>query len=342
MLPKLQVTLEQGSLVPVGGTGRGHTGRRRALSARPHRRPRPPHPSSLRPAPAPPPRPPNCRPHPPHRSPRPPSPRPRPALTAGPPAQQADAPLLAALRPLQLALVAVGGGVRAAHGRHHAGADALLAHAGGSARLLRAGLADGAEATQHSSARCGWGGRRDGVGRGPAPAASRPTVIMHTVRRPHTCQDLARTVTHAHACPPVFVLALTGTPGAPITARASCPPPLNKLLPPQSLLCPRPPQPRNCGRGIASAPDPLRTQRTDRQPPGRLHHRESASPPQNQSPSSDCDLLLRTPARPAPSLGAAPVSPPTPGPCHLPRDQLLCLSWTGPRSYGCRTGGGVI
>lgn len=85
-----------------------------------------------------------------------PAPPPAAALTAGPAAEQADAPLLAALRPQQLALVAVGGGVRAAHGRHHAGAGALPAHAGGSARVVGTGLAHGAKATQHSSAR--WGG----------------------------------------------------------------------------------------------------------------------------------------------------------------------------------------
>lgn len=113
VLPKLQVTLEQGSRDPVGRAGRGHGA----------------------PLPA-----------------APPASR---ALTAGPAAEQADAPLLAALRALQLALVAVGGGVRAAHGRHHAGAGALPAHAGGSARAVGAGLTHGAEATQHSSAGCG-------------------------------------------------------------------------------------------------------------------------------------------------------------------------------------------
>lgn len=85
-----------------------------------------------------------------------PAPPPAAALTAGPAAEQADAPLLTALRPQQLALVAVGGGVRAAHGRHHAGAGALPAHAGGSARVVGTGLAHRAKATQHSSAR--WGG----------------------------------------------------------------------------------------------------------------------------------------------------------------------------------------
>lgn len=102
---------------------------------------------------------------------RPPPACPPAALTARPAAEQADAPLLAALRPLQLALVAVGGGVGAAHRRHHARAGARPAHAGGSARALCVGLAHSAEATQHPSA--GWGATGT-EGQGPRSAARAP------------------------------------------------------------------------------------------------------------------------------------------------------------------------
>lgn len=233
MLPKLQVTLEQGSRVPVGRarwtSGTPYIGQR--PSAYPLiTGPAQPFPTPSRQAP------PLTFP-----SPRDPPPHsltagPRP-LTAGPAAQQADAPLLAALRPLQLTLVAVGGGIRAAHGCHHAGAGALLAHAGGSARLVCAGLADGAEATQHSSARCVWGGRCNGVGQGPASATSRPLVITHTDQCLHTCPDLA------YACPPMFVLVLTGTqvcpswPGPQASPSQQSPLPRPAELPHQSLLC---------------------------------------------------------------------------------------------------------
>lgn len=73
MLPKLQVTLEQGSRDPV----RGRVGITLAV----------------------------CLP------PTSPTPHPAHSLTTGPAAEQADSPLQAALCALQLTLIAVGGGV---------------------------------------------------------------------------------------------------------------------------------------------------------------------------------------------------------------------------------------
>lgn len=322
MLPKLQVTLEQGSRVPVGrarwASGPPYIGQwpsayplisgptqpfatlhRRphpnphrprpcpALCNPPHRRPRP-HPHRPRPPPPLPP-PPPLSPHRGNRSYIPSTAGPRP-LTAGPAAQQADAPLLAALRPLQLALVAVGGGIRAAHGRHHAGAGALLAHAGGSARLVCAGLADSAKATQHSSARCVWGGRCNGC---LASAISRPPVTTHTDQCLHTCPDLA------YACPPMFVLVLTGTLVCPCSQGLK-PPPLNNSPSPAPQSSPTRAFSAQLWKGIASAPDPVPTQRAD-------------SPQANSVTGNQC-LLIKTEA-PHPTVTYS--SEPGP-PHHIP------------------------
>lgn len=172
MLPKLQVTLEQGSRDPVRRPGWSH-----ACAA-----------SACAPSAWPPP---------------PPAPRAPAALTARPAAEQADAPLLAALRALQLTLVAVGGGVRAAHRRHHARARALPAHAGGSARALCAGLAHGAEATQHPSARWGATGTE---GQGPRSATRAPSFT----KLPGTCAGWR---SGTRVCPPcTYARSLVGAP----------------------------------------------------------------------------------------------------------------------------------
>ena len=171
----------------------------------------------------------------------------------------------------------------------------------------------------HSIPRHAAGGAEDATGWvGARPLPPPGPRSSCTVQRPHTCQILhgrshMRMRAHPCSCWRLQEPRVRPSQPGPHALHLSTTPP-----PPQSLLYPRPPQPRNCGRGIASAPDPLPTPRTDRQPPGRLYHRESASPPQNRSPSSDCDLPLRTPARPAPSLGAAPVSPPHLAPATSP------------------------
>lgn len=75
-------------------------------------------------------------------------------LTACPLADDFDPSLLVALGFLQLALVAVGGIVRATHRGHHHWAGSLLADTGGLGGVGGAPLAYGSESAQHSSAHC--------------------------------------------------------------------------------------------------------------------------------------------------------------------------------------------
>lgn len=125
--------------------------------------------------------------------------------------EQADAPLLAALRPLQLALVAVGGGVRAAHGRHHRGTGPLFAHAGGSAGILHTGFTHGAKATQHPPA--GWRGTRKGQSLPHQPLTRRPSAHLGCA-----IHSLNPTDTFTRVCMPTHAHPNTGTRVCP-----SCP-----------------------------------------------------------------------------------------------------------------------
>lgn len=84
-------------------------------------------------------------------------------LTAGSLAQHLDASLRVALGLLQLALVGVGGRVRAAHGRHQRRAFHSLADALGLGEVRRVTLAHSAEAAQHPPASCETGRKQRGL-----------------------------------------------------------------------------------------------------------------------------------------------------------------------------------
>ena len=75
-------------------------------------------------------------------------------LTAGPLAQNLDASLCVALGLLQLALIGVGGRIRATNRRHQGWTVHSLAHTLSLGRVGRVTLTYGAEAAQHPSAAC--------------------------------------------------------------------------------------------------------------------------------------------------------------------------------------------
>lgn len=81
-------------------------------------------------------------------------------LTAGSLAQHLDATLSVALGFLQLALVGVGGRIRAAHRRHQGRAIHSLADTLSLGRVSRVALTYSAEATQHPSAACQTGKKK--------------------------------------------------------------------------------------------------------------------------------------------------------------------------------------
>lgn len=81
-------------------------------------------------------------------------------LTAGSLAQHLDATLCVALGFLQLALVGVGGRIRAAHRRHQRRAIHSLADTLSLGRVTRVALTYSAEATQHPSAACQTGEKK--------------------------------------------------------------------------------------------------------------------------------------------------------------------------------------
>lgn len=75
-------------------------------------------------------------------------------LTARPLPQHLNAPLCLALGFLQLALIGVGGGIRAADGSHQGRTLPPLTDTVGLRRVGRVTLTHGAEAAQHSPAAC--------------------------------------------------------------------------------------------------------------------------------------------------------------------------------------------
>lgn len=83
-------------------------------------------------------------------------------LTAGSLAQHLDASLCVALGLLQLALVGVGGRIRAADRRHQGRTVHPLANTLGLGRVGGVTLTDSAEATQHPSAACRTGRNKGG------------------------------------------------------------------------------------------------------------------------------------------------------------------------------------